>query len=110
MKIIRNSIIPFKGYDAINVFGLLFCRKDAVLDKELINHERIHFAQMKELGFVFFYLWYLIEWLIRIPTKDNAYVNISFEREAYANMNDIDYLKKRRLYAWCKYLRNAKMK
>lgn len=31
-------------------------------------------------------------------------MNLSFEREAYRHMNDLDYLKKRKPYAWAKYL------
>ena len=33
MIIIRNKIIPFKGFKAINIFGILFVR-DAEIDKE----------------------------------------------------------------------------
>ena len=29
MKIIYNNIIPFKGFKAMNLFGVLFVRKDA---------------------------------------------------------------------------------
>lgn len=29
MKVIYNNIIPFKGYKAINLFGLVFVRKGA---------------------------------------------------------------------------------
>lgn len=29
MKIIYNDIIPFKGYKAINLFGIVFARKSA---------------------------------------------------------------------------------
>lgn len=28
MNVIYNSIIPFKGYIAINIFGILFARKE----------------------------------------------------------------------------------
>ena len=83
MIIIKNKIIPFKGFSAIYLFGLLFTKKD--LSKAEINHELIHERQAREMLFVFFYLWYLIEWLIRLTGKGNAYHNISFEREAYTN-------------------------
>lgn len=83
MKIIYNNIIPFKGFIAINLFGVLFVRKDAVISEQTINHEKIHTAQMKEMLYIFFYLWYIIEWLIRLFMKGNAYRNISFEKEAY---------------------------
>ena len=31
MKIIYNNIIPFKGFKCINLFGVLFARKDAMM-------------------------------------------------------------------------------
>lgn len=37
MKIIRNNIIPFKGFKAINLFGILFVRGNAELSDEVIN-------------------------------------------------------------------------
>lgn len=66
MKIVRNNIIPFKGYKAVNLFGILFVRGDSVIGSVDINHESIHTAQMKEMLYVFFYLWYGIEWLVRL--------------------------------------------
>jgi hypothetical protein len=97
MKIIRNNIIPFKGYKAFNFFGLiLFARKNAYISKETINHEEIHTAQMKELFYILFYVFYLVEWLIRLILSRNfneAYNNISFEREAYSHAKDFKYLK-----------------
>ena len=104
MKIIRNNIIPFPGYKAMNLFGVLFVRGRARIDDITLNHEKIHTAQIKEMLYVFFYVWYVIEWLIRIP-KGNAYRNISFEREAYANDKDPNYLKTRKWYAFLKYIR-----
>lgn len=104
MIIIRNNIIPFRGFAAINLFGVLFVRKDAVISEKTINHEKIHTAQMKEMLYVFFYLWYVIEWLIRLFGKGNAYRNISFEQEAYSNDDDMKYLETRKHYAWFKYI------
>lgn len=108
MKIIRNNIIPFKGYKCVNIFGILFVRDDAVMGIVDINHEDIHTAQMKEMLYVFFYLWYGIEWLARIVQYRNthtAYRNIGFEREAYANQVNMGYLQGRGRYAWVKYLK-----
>ena len=83
MKIVRNHLIPFKGFIAINLFGVLFARHEAYISETVLNHKEIHTAQMKELGYVLFYVIYLIEWLIRLFLPGNAYRNISFEREAY---------------------------
>ena len=106
MKIIRNKYIPFQGYKAINLFGVLFVRGNAKISEVTLNHEKIHTAQMKEMLYIFFYLWYVIEWFIRLFMIGNAYRNISFEREAYSNEKDLNYLKSRKIFAWTKYLKN----
>ena len=103
MIIIKNKIIPFKGFSAIYLFGLLFTKKE--LSRTEINHELIQERQAKEMLFVFFYLWYLIEWLIRLTGKGNAYHNISFEREAYTNQNNLLYLSKRKMFNFIKYIK-----
>ncbi len=106
MKIIRNKYIPFQGYKAINLFGVLFVRGNAKIDNVSLNHEEIHTAQMKEMLYIFFYLWYFIEWIIRLFMKGNAYRNISFERESYSNEDDVIYLESRKRFAWIEYLKN----
>lgn len=106
MKVIRNKLLPPKGFAAINLFGILFVRKDSKITDRLLNHEAIHTAQMKELGYIPFYILYLIEWFIKliINKLDNnkAYKSISFEREAYNNQNNLEYLKNRKNYEWIK--------
>lgn len=84
MKVIYNSLIPFKGFSAINLFGVVFARNEYKdLSQRTLNHEAIHTAQMREMAYVFFYLWYLAEWLIKLPKYGRkAYNNLSFEREA----------------------------
>ena len=108
MKVIYNKYLPLKGYVAINLFGLVFARKEfKPLSKVTENHERIHTAQMRELLYVFFYIWYGIEWIVRLFQYRNskeAYLNISFEREAYQNQSNMSYLKVRKKYQNFKYL------
>lgn len=106
MKIIYNNFIPFKGFAAINLFGILFVRKGVKVSEEMINHEAIHTAQMKEMFYVIFYLWYIIEYIIRRwnNTADEAYKKISFEREAYANENNKNYLAERKMYNWINFI------
>lgn len=110
MKIIYNSIIPFPGFLAINLFGVMFVRKEykGCVGQRTINHESIHTAQMKELGYIPFYIIYFFEWVVRLFMKGNAYRNISFEREAYLNENDQTYLENRKHYSWTKYMRKPK--
>lgn len=104
MKIIYNSIIPFRGFKCINLFGVLFARKEYKIDTKTINHETIHTSQMKELLYIFFYIIYFFEWLIRVIfSKDRfshkAYRNISFEKEAFENEFNMNYVKNRKHYA-----------
>ena len=109
MKIKYSKIIPFKGFYAINLFGTLFIReeyKEQPISETTLNHESIHTEQMKELGYIFFYIWYVIEWFIKLFTTKNAYKSISFEREAYGNERNLLYLEKRKKYAWFKYMSN----
>ncbi len=74
MKVIRNSVIPFgKRYGAINLFGVLFAKRDMHLSGEVMNHELIHSAQIRELLFIPFYLIYIIEWLIRLVQSQGNY-------------------------------------
>jgi hypothetical protein len=42
--IIRNNIIPFKEYKLINLFGIIFARKKAVITDIDLNHDMIHTA------------------------------------------------------------------
>lgn len=102
MKIIRNSIIPVKGYAAMNFCGLLFVRKEVKIDEVTINHEKIHTAQMKELLYVFFYILYVLEWvlnLFRYGFNHRAYRMISFEREAYTHEHQLWYKYSRKHFA-----------
>ncbi len=104
MLVVRNRLLPFRGFTAMNLFGMLLCRRDVALTPELIRHERIHTAQMMEMLVVGFYLWYVAEWLVRLLLPGRAYEAIAFEREAYDHMDEPDYLKRRRHYAWMRYL------
>ncbi len=106
MKIVRTRHIPFGHFTAINLLGVLFVHPGVYLSQELINHERIHTRQMLELAVLPFYVLYVVEWLVRLPMRGNAYRNISFEREAYSHQHQPDYLKHRRHYAWRHYLKN----
>ena len=92
----------------MNFFGLLLARDKSLIDKYVVNHERIHTRQQKELLFIPFYFLYIIEWLFRLIQYRNqheAYMNISFEREAYKYGHDLSYLSKRRHFSWLKYLK-----
>lgn len=104
MKVIRNNILPIgRHYGAINLFGVIFAHHDMSLTRQVLNHEAIHTAQMREMLYLPFYLLYVLEWLWRlIQTRGNsfeAYRRISFEREAYRCDHDQKYLSRRRPFA-----------
>lgn len=111
MKIVYSKYFPPKGFGAINLFGLIIVRKDyGILSNAEKNHERIHTRQILEMLIVFFYAAYIIEWIFRlIQYRDRmkAYRNISFEREAYSHMYGLDYLKKRKIFAFRHYYRKG---
>jgi len=94
---IKNKYIPFKGYKAMAIFPFLFYKRK--LSQKTINHESIHFEQQKECLIIGFYILYFIMWPIY------GYKNIPFEREAYKNANNKNYLKTRNRFSWLKYLK-----
>ena len=105
--IIKSNLI-LKPYICLNLFGLLLTREKTMIDKYVINHERIHTQQQKELLFIPFYILYILEWLFRLlqyRSPHEAYKNISFEREAYNHGHDLLYLPKRKPYSWTKFLK-----
>lgn len=95
---IYNNILPLKGFKAMNICGILLVRKGKVMTDKNIRHEK-----MKEMLYIGFYLWYVIEWLIRLilcMSAKRAYYSISFEQEAYKYQEDVSYLEGRRRYEW----------
>ena len=118
MRMIFNSFIPAKGFFALDFFGVLFVRRDCYEEcrekhpkaiERMINHEAIHTAQMRDfcsfilLGGIAFYVVYFFEWLLnlfrcRFRSRE-AYRLISFEREAYGNEGNSQYLSTRKRFA-----------
>lgn len=104
-------ILPklFTGnFRGMAVYPFVFLKDKLTRDnKVVIHHESIHLRQQLEMLWFIFFLWYLTEFLIRlIVYKDShrAYRNISFEREAYENERNFDYLKNKRFWSFTKYL------
>ncbi|MEN9920032.1 MAG: hypothetical protein RL662_2468 [Bacteroidota bacterium] len=108
MKVVYSKYFPPKGFEAINLFGLIIGRSQyGKLSPRSLNHEKIHSHQIVEMLWIFFYIFYFSEWLVRLVQYQNAYTaycNISFEREAYSNDKNLHYLNKRKPYTWLNYL------
>lgn len=106
MIILSKYLVP-RGYTGLAVYPFVFLKhKNLKLDKVLINHEKIHLKQQLELFVIPFFLFYLIEFCVRLIQYKNwylAYRNISFEREAYKNEHDLNYLESRSIWSFAKY-------
>jgi len=108
MIVLVNRFFLPKKFAGIALWPFLI-----VNDRELkvgavfMNHERIHLRQQIELLVLLFYLWYAVEYIIRLLQYRNwyiAYRNISFEREAYAKEQDVLYLRNRLFWNFLQFL------
>lgn len=121
MKVIYNKLIPFKGFFAINLFGIMFVRdeyKDTPIKQKTFTHESIHSEQMLDfvggvnwllpVGGCIFYILYFIEWLVKLGLsvfkKIDPYLSISFEQEAYYNQYRPAYPTNRKRFSWISYI------
>lgn len=99
-------LVP-KGYSGITIYPFVILRhKKDYTNQILLNHERIHLRQQLELAVVFFFLAYAVAYglmLMKFRNHKLAYRNIIFEREAYANEKDLNYLKKRPFWGFMKF-------
>jgi hypothetical protein len=105
--LVTKYLIP-KGFRGLTLFPFVIL-KDAKDKKDLvlINHEKIHLRQQLEMGILLFFVWYFLEFLFRFfiyRNRSKAYRNISFEREAYANEKDLNYLKKRSFWRFYTFI------
>jgi hypothetical protein len=105
--IVSRYLIP-KGFGGLTVFPFIIVGTKAHRSQaDFINHEKIHIRQQSELLVLPFFIWYFLEYFIRLIQYKNgnmAYKNISFEREAYANEDNLGYLKSRRFWDFLKWL------
>lgn len=103
-----NRFLLRKKFLGIALWPFIIIRKKELLnDAEFLNHEKIHLRQQAEMLVVFFYVWYVLEFLVRwlqYKNRYEAYKNISFEREAYTHEKDLNYLKKRSFFGFTNFL------
>ena len=107
MILISKYLVP-KGYLGITIYPFVLLKSKVLkLNIVLVNHEKIHLKQQLELLIIPFYVFYCVEFIFRLIQYRKwytAYTNISFEREAYTNQNDQDYLKSRSFWGFLKYI------
>lgn len=109
MKLPIIIVAPFLKVSGMAIFPFILVKhRDLKNDTVFIRHEAIHLRQELELLIVPFYIFYLTNYLInliRYRDHEKAYINIIFEREAYARETDNDYLKQRRFWSWLKFVK-----
>lgn len=97
------------GNRKVSAMGLwplvIFRNREDKKNLRLLNHELIHHRQQLELLLLPYYFWYLVEYWSSMLTNgfnhDKAYHSVSFEREAFENEGNPDYLKQRKfLSSW----------
>lgn len=101
-------VTRFVPYSAMAVYPFILVKKEAMKQNAiLIHHEKIHHRQQLELLIVPFFLLYLFNYLynlLRYRNHYKAYREIIFEREAFQMDNDLDYLSRRKMFAFVKFL------
>lgn len=109
-KVIETKLVPAGDITAITLFGLVFTRDRKQITPRILNHELIHCQQQLELLYIPFFILYVLEWLAHLVKYRKwwkAYQSISFEREAYSNDANPDYLDHRKPYSWLRYIRTV---
>ena len=109
--IIIGNLVPdlvsiFMRVKGITMFPFIFLRPTATTFN--INHEKIHIRQQLELLVVLFYVLYFLDYVIGIIKYRNtrlAYKSITWEKEAYSNQDNMEYLKIRKWYSFLKYIK-----
>ena len=98
----------YSNYVGLSLWPFIILKEDHLKDDVvLLNHERIHLRQQSELLVLPFYLFYILEWLIRCCIywdAYEAYQRLSFEQEAYRHEKDLEYLSQRRAFSFLKYI------
>ena len=110
LKRVYCKHFPFSGYMALTIFPWVFIREScrSRYTPTANRHEMTHGLQQIETLWLLFFIWYGVEWLIKILfckfDTHRAYRSISFELEAYGNQGKVSYNSERKHYAWINYI------
>lgn len=89
---------------------IIFRSREDASNPIILNHERIHHRQQLEMLIVPYYVLYFAEYWTKMFQNgfnhEKAYFSVSFEREAYDNEKNFNYLRGRRFLASLRYFRN----
>jgi len=102
VPVVLSYLAPIE-IGAITIGPLVFSRGE--MSEVTKNHESIHWQQYIETGIfgfiVLYYSFYFWNWL-KYRDGQTAYYMIPFEKEAYDNDENLDYLQSRKRYSWVK--------
>lgn len=124
---LAKTILAFSSCHTIALAWFVLSKRNEEKTNQIErNHETIHAMQWTELTIlstmilfavialfnlsvwwmllspVVYYIWYMVEWLCKLPFK-NPYRSISFEQEAYNNDENMNYCENRHLFCgWFK--------
>jgi hypothetical protein len=97
----------FNYYTGLSFFVFIWISR---LDKDelrLYRHEKIHFWQQVEMLFIFHWFFYAMFYVLGRAKGHCHYIAYRynpFELEAFSNDPDVNYLRKRKPFAWVKYI------
>lgn len=102
-----SKYIFLPRFHAVTIWPFIILKhKKLKYDQVIINHEKIHLKQQIEMLWIIYFIWYLTEFFIRLLlTRDfmKAYHLISFEKEAYSNEKNLNYLSERKFWNFLNY-------
>jgi len=102
VPVVLSKLAPIE-IGAITIGPLVFSRGE--MSDTTKNHEAIHWQQYIETGIfgfiILYYSFYLWNFL-RYRDGQIAYYEIPFEKEAYDNDDNMNYLNERKRWSWIK--------
>lgn len=102
ITIIRNKIIPPSAWKFINLLGVLWTHMNTKITEANANHEYTHTLEMQELGYIGFYVLYILNFIVNFLYYWNwkkSYKMVIFEIEANMHEDESSYNANRSHYA-----------
>ena len=131
-NLLAKVLLAFSSCHTITIGPFVLSKRpEEIITQKVRNHECTHARQWVEMAVatgtviwilllcfdlsawwlvlagLAFYLWYGVEWLVmavRLKDAGKAYKTVSFERGAYSNEDDPNYIENSNYFAWVKYL------
>ena len=98
----------FNYYTGLSFFVFIWITRQSHDQTQLVRHEKIHFWQQVEMLFIFHWLCYLFFYLVGRMNGQCHYIAYRynpFELEAFTHDPEEDYLRKRRPFAWVRFVK-----